>query len=51
MEDRLGCQRQWKNYVTLFEKNKHLVYDQDKIFPHQILVLPGPHEWAYPPER
>jgi hypothetical protein len=40
-----------RNYVSLFEKNKHLVRDEDLIYPNQLLALPDESEWKYDPIR
>ncbi|MEO6081293.1 MAG: zinc dependent phospholipase C family protein [Steroidobacteraceae bacterium] len=37
------------NYVTIFDKNKHLIRDQDLIFPNQIFEVPGEQEWKFKP--
>jgi hypothetical protein len=39
-----------RNYVTIFDKNKHLIHDKDLIFPDQIFEVPGEKEWRFKPE-
>jgi hypothetical protein len=36
-----------ENYVTLYRKNRHLIQDEDLIFPGQILLVPRESEWDF----
>jgi hypothetical protein len=36
-----------ENYISLYHKNRHLIADQDLIYPGQILLVPGDDEWKF----
>jgi hypothetical protein len=38
-----------RNYVTIFKKNKQLIYEKDLIFPNQIFEVPSYDEWRFKP--